>query len=54
MSDETCPNCGEPLKRYPDYFYCFRCSKQYKKKFFGGLKEVKNTLQSDQKKAMRK
>lgn len=53
MPRETCPVCGEPLNDYRKYLYCFRCSRQYKRKIFGkGLKEVDNTLQEDQRKAI--
>ncbi len=47
-----CPNCSAALTEYPNYLYCYRCSSQFKKRLFGGLKEVKNTLRSDQRKAM--
>jgi len=49
---ESCPRCGEPLTEYPKYLYCYRCSSQFKRTLFGKLKEVKNTLQDDQKRAM--
>jgi hypothetical protein len=53
MTGESCPDCGEPLNDYKKYLYCFRCSKQYKRKLFGkGLKEMENTIQKDQMKAM--
>jgi len=53
MLGEVCPNCGERLHDYSKYLYCFRCSKQFKRKFFGGgLREVENTIQMDQRKAM--
>lgn len=53
MTEERCPACGEPLSDYKKYLYCFRCSKQFKRKFLvKGLKEVPNTLQSDQRRAM--
>ncbi len=49
----SCPICGEPLNDYGRYLYCFRCSKQFRKRLLGrGLKEVKNTLRSDQMRAM--
>jgi hypothetical protein len=53
MTGEICPECGEMLHDYSKYLYCFRCSKQFKRRFFGkGLKEVTNTIQRDQMKAM--
>jgi hypothetical protein len=53
MTGEPCPQCGEPLKDYTKYLYCFRCSSQFKRKLFGkGLKRVENTIQRDQMKAM--
>jgi hypothetical protein len=53
MSAEVCPECGEGLYDYSKYLYCYRCSKQFKRKKFGkGLKEVANTIQEDQQKAM--
>ena len=47
-----CPKCGQPLEQYPKYFYCFRCSAQFKKGLFGKLKEVTRTIEKDQQKAM--
>ncbi|MGA1792656.1 MAG: hypothetical protein ACMUHM_01780 [Thermoplasmatota archaeon] len=53
MVGEVCPVCGERLHDYSKYLYCFRCSKQFKRKLFGsGLKEVENTIQRDQNKAI--
>jgi hypothetical protein len=49
---DLCPICSQALSKYPDYYYCYKCSKQFKKKMFGGFKEVPNTLQADQRKAM--
>lgn len=46
----NCPNCGEELHVYPRYLYCFRCSKQFVRRLFGGVKEVRNTLRADQRK----
>lgn len=40
------------MTEYPKYLYCYRCSSQFKKGLFGGLKEMKKTISSDQKKAM--
>jgi hypothetical protein len=55
MTKDICPACGQGLYDYSKYLYCYRCSKQYKRKFFGkGLKEVTNTIQKDQQKAMRR
>jgi len=55
MSAKNCPKCGEPLIDHSRYLYCYSCSAQYKRKFFGkGLKEVENTLQKDQGRAMGK
>ncbi|MCU0798246.1 MAG: hypothetical protein MUC62_01055 [Candidatus Thermoplasmatota archaeon] len=52
MTDD-CPTCRIPLTVYPDYLYCFRCSKQFKRKLLGkGLKEVKRTIEVDQSKAL--
>ncbi|MFO8050305.1 MAG: hypothetical protein R6V01_01230 [Thermoplasmatota archaeon] len=54
MTDNRCPKCGEPLIDHGKYFYCYRCSCQFKRRLFGnGLKEVKNTLQKDQREAMK-
>jgi hypothetical protein len=47
-----CPKCSVELTEYPDYMYCYRCSSQFKRRLFGGLKEVRNTLSRDQNKAM--
>ncbi len=53
MTGEKCPQCGEILKDYSKYLYCYRCSSQFKRKLFGkGLKKVENTIQRDQRKAM--
>lgn len=53
MTQDNCPECGEKLYDYTKYLYCFRCSKQFKRQMFGkGLKEVPNTIQKDQQKAM--
>ncbi len=50
---ELCPNCETSLTEYGKYLYCYRCSKQYKRKFFGkGLKEMERTIEKDQQKAM--
>lgn len=50
---ERCPSCGEDLNDYGKYLYCFRCSRQYKRKLFGkGLKEMERTIEKDQRKAM--
>ena len=52
MSEE-CPFCRIPLNEYPDYLYCFRCSRQFKRRLFGkGLKEVKRTIEDDQRNAL--
>lgn len=53
MAGEICPVCSERLQDYDKYLYCFRCSKQFKRKIFGkGLKEVTNTIQKDQRRSM--
>ncbi|MEA3559988.1 MAG: hypothetical protein U9R75_12115 [Candidatus Thermoplasmatota archaeon] len=53
--DDRCPECGELLTDHRKYLYCYRCSKQFKRKVFRkGLKEVTNTLQGDQRKAMKR
>ncbi|MGA1866402.1 MAG: hypothetical protein ACMUFK_02915 [Thermoplasmatota archaeon] len=53
MSGERCPFCGESLYDHDRYLYCYRCSRQFKRKLLGrGLKEVENTLQRDQARAM--
>lgn len=52
MGKKVCPYCKNELTQYPEYFYCYACSKQFKKGFFGKMKEIENTLQSDQKQAM--
>ena len=49
---DLCPACSQPLSKYPEYYYCYKCSKQFKKAFFGKFKEVPNTLQADQNRAM--
>ena len=49
---DLCPACSQPLSKYPEYYYCYKCSKQFKKAFFGKFKEVPNTLQADQNMAM--
>ena len=54
MDNVKCPNCGENLSKYPDYFYCWACSKQFKKTFFGKIKEVPRTIEQDAQKAMKK
>jgi hypothetical protein len=54
MTGEKCPICGEALYDYTKYLYCYRCSRQFRRKRLGkGLKEVPNTIQEDQQKAMR-
>jgi len=50
--NRPCPLCGRPLQRYPRYYYCFRCSKQFRERLFGRLEEIPPTIGSDQKKAM--
>ncbi len=52
MPNKPCPFCSNELTKYPDYLYCFKCSKQFKKGLFGKLKEVEPTLQQDQEKAL--
>jgi tRNA(Ile2) C34 agmatinyltransferase TiaS len=51
--EDACPHCGEALNDYGKYLYCFRCSRQFKRRFIGrGLKEIERTIEKDQKKAM--
>ncbi|MBN1389875.1 MAG: hypothetical protein JXA22_04445 [Candidatus Thermoplasmatota archaeon] len=53
MTNEKCPICGETLYDHKRYLYCYRCSKQFKRRLLGGgLKETENTLQRDQKKTI--
>jgi hypothetical protein len=53
MPEEMCPLCEEILNDYGKYLYCFRCSKQFKRKLFGkGLKQMERTIETDQRKAM--
>ena len=52
MSEPPCPYCSNPLTKYPEYFYCYRCSKQFKKGLLGKLKEVPRTIEQDQQRAM--
>jgi hypothetical protein len=52
MSEPPCPFCANPLYKYPQYYYCYSCSKQFKTNVLGQLKEVQNTIQQDQKKAL--
>ena len=47
-----CPHCKVEMSEYPKYLYCYRCSRQFKRKLFGGIKEVENTIANDQRKAM--
>jgi predicted amidophosphoribosyltransferase len=50
---EICPVCGEQLNDYGKYLYCYRCSKQFKRKILGkGLKEMERTIEKDQKRSM--
>jgi hypothetical protein len=52
MSDKLCPYCNNALYEYPEYLYCYSCSKQFKVGMFGKLKEVERTIEQDQRKAM--
>jgi len=52
MPEMPCPNCKQPLSAYPRYFYCWACSKQFKKGLLGKLREVPRTIEEDGKRAM--